>query len=205
MLKVRETGYAVSGKEMNVPIRLSLEMSLKSLAALLVAGGILAAAAGQGIAAGIAQFAGEYSGSVEIVKADGDTDPRDMSVVIREMKKGFTIKWTSTTERDDGSRKSKTYEIEFQTSRRDGVYSAAMKRNVFGHEVPLDPMEGEPFVWGRITGDTLTVFSLFIHPNGDYEMQQYDRTLADGGLDLVYISRLNGEPQRQLKTFLVRH
>lgn len=205
MLKVQETDYAVPGKEMKVPIRLRFEMSLKSLTGLLLSGGILVFAAGQSLAAGISQFVGEYSGSVEIVKADGDTDPRDMSVVIREMKKGFIIKWTSTTERDDGSRKTKTYEIEFQTSRRNGVYSAAMKRNVFGHEVPLDPMEGEPFVWGRITGDTLTVFSLFIHPNGDYEMQQYDRTLAEGGLDLVYISRLNGEPQRQLKTFLVRH
>lgn len=154
--------------------------------------------------ADISRFAGEYAGSVEIVKEDGDTDPRDMSVVIRELKKGFTIKWTSTTEKDDGRRKSKTYEIEFLPSARDGVFSAAMTRNVFGHSVPLDPMKGEPFVWGRITDDTLTVFSLYIHPNGDYEMQQYDRTLAEGGLDLDYTSRLNGEPRRQLSTFLSR-
>ncbi|NSY38175.1 hypothetical protein [Leisingera sp. ANG59] len=190
---------------MNVLIRLCPELSLKAFAGLIAACGILLLAAGQGLAAGISQFVGEYSGSVEIVKADGDTDPRDMSVVIREMKKGFTIKWTSTTEKDDGRRKSKTYEIEFQKTGRNGVYSAAMTRNVFGHSVPLDPMEGEPFVWGRITGGTLTVFSLFIHPNGDYEMQQYDRTLAEGGLDLVYTARLNGEPQRQLQTFLARH
>ncbi|KIC21253.1 hypothetical protein [Leisingera sp. ANG-Vp] len=154
--------------------------------------------------ADVSRFAGDYSGSVDVVKADGDTDPRDMSVVIREMKKGFTLKWTSTTEKDDGRRKTKTYEIEFVSSGSDGVYSAAMTRNVFGHAVPLNPMEGEPFVWGRITGSTLTVFSMFIHPNGDYEMQQYDRTLAEGGLDLVYTSRLNGVPQRELKTFLTR-
>ena len=154
--------------------------------------------------ADVSRFVGAYSGSVDIVKADGDVDPRDMSVEIREMRKGFTLRWTSTTEKDDGRRKTKTYEIEFLPSGREGVFSAAMERNVFGHSVPLNPMEGEPFVWGRITGSTLTVFSLFIHPNGDYEMQQYDRTLADGGLDLVYVSRLNGEPQRELKTFLTR-
>mgnify|MGYP003120219989 CR=1 FL=1 len=187
-----------------MPIRLCAVLSLRSLAALALAACVLLSGAVQGIAAGIAQFAGEYSGSVDVVKADGDTDPRDMSVIIREMKKGFTIKWTSTTEKDDGRKKTKTYEIEFQHSGRKGVYSAAMTRNVFGHAVPLNPMEGEPFVWGRLIGDTLTVFSLFIHPNGDYEMQQYDRTLAEGGLDLVYISRLNGAPRRKLATFLAK-
>lgn len=177
---------------------------LVRMQAALLAAGLLLCSAVPGLAAGISQFVGEYSGSVDLVKDDGDTDPRDMSVVIHELKKGFTIKWTSTTEKDDGRRKTKTYEIEFQKTGRDGIYSAAMTRNVFGHAVPLDPMEGEPFVWGRITGDTLTVFSLFIHPNGDYEMQQYDRTLAEGGLDLVYSSRLNGEPRRKLSTFLKR-
>ncbi|MBY6138121.1 hypothetical protein KUV26_01600 [Leisingera daeponensis] len=190
---------------MRVPIYLRTAAPMRAFSAVLLAAGLSVFAAAQGLAAGISDFAGEYSGSVEIVKADGDTDPRDMSVVIREMKKGFTIKWTSTTEKDDGRRKSKTYQIEFQKAGRNGVYTSAMTRNVFGHSVPLDPMKGEPFVWGRITGDTLTVFSLFIHPNGDYEMQQYDRTLAEGGLDLVYVSRLNGEPQRKLATFLTKH
>lgn len=155
-------------------------------------------------AEGIAQFAGDYVGSVEVAKADGSTVPRDVSVSIRETRKGFVLKWTSTTEKDDGRRKTKSYEIEFLPSERDGVFTAAMRQNVFGHAVPLDPMDGDPFVWGRITGDTLTVFSMFIHPNGDYEIQQYDRTLAEGGLDLVYVSRLNGEPKRNIETFLTR-
>ncbi|EDZ46344.1 conserved hypothetical protein [Rhodobacterales bacterium Y4I] len=185
-----------------MPTHLRTLKVLLSLAALMAA--VLLLLLPEWASADISRFAGEYAGSVEIVKEDGDTDPRDMSVAIRESKKGFTIKWTSTTEKDDGRRKSKTYEIEFLPSGREGVFSAAMTRNVFGHSVPLDPMKGEPFVWGRITGDTLTVFSLYIHPNGDYEMQQYDRTLAEGGLDLDYISRLNGEPQRQLSTFLSR-
>lgn len=156
------------------------------------------------LAAELSQFVGTYSGSVEIARADGGSDNRDMSVDIRLTEEGFLLGWTSITEKKDGRRKTKTYKIEFQPSARDGVFSAAMKRNVFGHQVPLDPMAGEPFVWGRVTGDTLTVFSLFIHPNGDYEMQQYDRTLAEGGLDLAYIARLNGEPRRQIKTFLRR-
>ncbi|MEX0303887.1 MAG: hypothetical protein AB3N24_15825 [Leisingera sp.] len=154
--------------------------------------------------ADVSRFTGEYTGSVDIVKADGDIDPRDMSVKIQETRKGFIVMWTATTEKDDGRKKTKSYEVEFVPSGREGVFAAAMTRNVFGHAVPLNPMEGEPFVWGRVTNGTMTVFSLFIHPNGDYEMQQYDRSLADGGLDLVYISRLNGEPKRRLETFLTR-
>ncbi|MFY0309396.1 hypothetical protein ACFMBG_05810 [Leisingera sp. D0M16] len=201
MITVRGQAWT-SGRNCDVPTHLRTLRIPLSLAALLVAAALLLLP--QWARADISRFTGEYAGSVDIIKEDGDTDPRDMSVVIRKMKKGFTIKWTSTTEKDDGRRKSKTYEIEFLPSGRNGVFSAAMTRNVFGHSVPLNPMKGEPFVWGRITGDTLTVFSLYIHPNGDYEMQQYDRTLAKGGLDLEYSSRLNGEPRRQLSTFLSR-
>lgn len=173
---------------------------LAALAAVLMLALVPAASA----AAGVAQFAGDYVGSVELVKEDGVTVPRDMSVQIRETRKGFVLKWTSITEREDGRRKTKSYEIEFQPSERGEVYAAAMRRNVFGHAVPLDPMDGDPFVWGRITGDTLTVFSMYIHPNGDYEIQQYDRTLAEGGLRLNYVARLNGEPKRSLTAFLTR-
>ncbi|MGR3759191.1 hypothetical protein ACUXV3_03525 [Roseobacteraceae bacterium NS-SX3] len=155
--------------------------------------------------ADISRFAGEYSGSVDIVKPDGASAPRDMSVNIRETRKGFAVRWTSVTTKEDGRRKEKTYEIEFQPSGREGIYAAAMERNVFGHEVQMDPMEGDPYVWGRITGDTLTVFSMFIAPNGDYEMQQYDRTLVEGGLELTFTSHRNGRPTRQLSTFLKRH
>lgn len=203
MITVRGRGPD-TGREKNVPIRLrKLNEYKRAAVPVLAAVAVMLLLPLQALA-DISRFTGRYYGSVEIVKTDGDTDPRDMNVEIREMRKGFTLKWTSTTEKDDGRRKTKAYEIEFLPSGRDGVFSAAMTRNVFGHSVPLNPMEGEPFVWGRITGDTLTVFSLFIHPNGDYEMQQYDRTLAGGGLDLVYISRLNGEPQRRLRTFLTK-
>ena len=65
-------------------------------------------------------------------------------------------------------------------------------------------MKGEPFVWGRIRGDTLTIFSLFVDENGDYEIQQFDRTLADGGLTLKFTDSRNGRPQRSVETFLKR-
>ncbi|GAA6201560.1 hypothetical protein [Aquicoccus sp. SU-CL01552] len=152
----------------------------------------------------ITPFVGKYTGSAEVVSADGSRAPRDMSVTISANKKGFTVEWTSTTHRPDGSFKSKSYAIDFLPTERNGLFSAGMRRNVFGHAVQLDPMKGEPFVWGRIHDDTMTMFSLFVDENGDYEIQQFDRTLAEGGLDLKFIVTRNGVEQRSVETFLKR-
>jgi len=79
-----------------------------------------------------------------------------------------------------------------------------MKRNVFGHNVQLDPMKGEPYVWARVDGDTLSVYSMFVTENGGYEIQQFDRTLASGGLELDFKSVRDGVIQRTVSTFLER-
>lgn len=155
-------------------------------------------------AADISRFLGDYSGSAPVRYEDGTSQQRDMSVSIRETGEGFLVAWTTTTEKEDGRRKTKSYEIEFRPSPREGIYAAAQKRNVFGHSVQLDPMKGEPYVWGRIDGDTLSVYSLFVTPSGDYEMQQFDRTLTEGGLQLVFTAEKAGEPERRVETFLKR-
>lgn len=179
------------------PPALMFLQALAGLAALLLLA--LPAAASD-----ISRFAGSYSGSAPVVHDDGTTEQRDMSVSIKETRNGFLVSWTTTTEKPDGRRKSKSYEIEFHPSQREGIYAAAQKRNVFGHSVQLDPMKGEPYVWGRISGDTLTVYSLFVTPSGDYEMQQFDRTLTDGGLNLVFSAEKGGDPKRTVETFLKR-
>ncbi len=156
----------------------------------------------QAAAADITPFVGDYVGSADVVESDGSATPRDMSVSIGENDDGFNVSWKTTTYKSDGRVKESSYSVDFLSSSRDNVFSAAMKRNVFGHEVPLDPMKGEPFVWGRIEGETLTVFSLFIDENGGYELQQFDRTLAEGGLDLSFSRFRNGEKSRSVETFL---
>ncbi len=149
-------------------------------------------------------FEGVYSGSAQIVTSSGETANRDMSVEIAETKSGFTVAWSTTSVRADGSINEKDYMIEFVPSERDGVFAAAMERNVFGHEVQLDPMKGEPFVWARIQNGTLSVFSLFVDEAGDYELQQFDRSLAEGGLQLEFKAVRNGETARTVSTFLAK-
>jgi hypothetical protein len=155
-------------------------------------------------AASISRFVGTYTGSASVVSADGSKPHRNMNVIISESKKNFTVEWTSTTVKSDGRVKEKSYSINFTPSDRDGIYAAAMEQNLFGKSVQLDPMKGEPYVWGRIAGDTLSVFSLFVNEGGGYEMQQYDRTLADGGLQLDFTLSRNGEELRSVSAFLKR-
>lgn len=158
----------------------------------------------QAFAAEIEDFVGTFSGSAEVQSANGSVQPRDMSVEISETKKGFRVSWSSTSYKPDGRTKEKAYQIDFVPSDRQGVFAAAMKKNVFGHEVQLDPMKGEPYVWGRIIGDTMTVYSLFVDVDGGYEVQQFDRTLSEGGLMLEFNNLRNGEKQRTVSTFLTK-
>lgn len=159
---------------------------------------------GQMVRADISGFVGEFSGSAEIVSADGTSMQRDMSVEIVKQSKGFSVSWTSTTYKPDGRIKEKSYSIDFVPSDRPDIYAAAQAKDVFGHLVQLDPMKGEPFVWARIIGETLTVFSLFVNDDGGYEMQQFDRTLVKGGLHLDFMRIRNGKPQKSVSTLLVR-
>jgi hypothetical protein len=154
-------------------------------------------------AASIEDFIGAFEGNVEFDN-NGTVERRDMSVEISETKDGFSVNWTSVTYKPDGRTKEKSYTIAFQPSERDNIFASAMKSNVFGKQVPLNPLKGEPFVWSRIQGDTLTVFSLFIDEAGDYEMQEYHRTLADGGLQLEFRRFSNGNKVRTIETFLTR-
>lgn len=152
----------------------------------------------------IDRFVGSYEGSASVILTDGTSKPRDMSVVIEDTKEGFTVSWTSVTYRDDGSSKEKSYTIDFVPSDRDGIFAAAMRRNVFGHNVQMDPMKGDPYVWARLVDDTLSVYSIFVTETGGYEIQQFDRTLAEGGLMLQFRNVRDGQIQRAVSTFLTR-
>jgi len=155
--------------------------------------------AGAARAADFERFIGRYQGSAQVGAAR-----RDMSVRIRAIKDGFEINWKSISHKSGGRIKEKEYTIGFRPTSRAGIYSSAMGVNLFGNPVPLDPMKGDPYVWSRISGGTLTVFSLLIDQDGGYEMQQYNRTLAAGGLSLEYERIRNGEKLKSIRVFLKR-
>jgi hypothetical protein len=139
----------------------------------------------------IEDFYGRYIGKTTN-EAEGEAKPRDIGVDIRPEDGGFIVAWETVITRKDGSTKGTSYRILFQPTKRKSIFSSAMRVNVFGKLTPLDPLSGDPFVWARIQGDTLTVYALLITDEGSYEMQVYDRTLDDDGLDLRF-SRIRDE------------
>ena len=154
-------------------------------------------------AAEIDPFVGSYQGEATLV-SNGKESHRDLSVKISKLDDGFRLNWQTTTQRADGSEKTKSYTIDFFPSNREHIYQSAMKANLFGGREPLDPMKGDPYVWSYFKGDTLVVHALIINEEGGYEMQTYDRTLVKEGLALKFNRIRNGEPLKQIETILKR-
>ncbi len=131
------------------------------------------------------KFVGEYLG--EGITSDGnDLTKRDLRVEIKPKRESFILTWVSVTHKSDGSLKRKDYTIQFKPKGKTGLYGSAMRTDMFGNKVPLDPLKGEPYVWARISGDTLFVYAMLITDEGGYEMQVYERTLTPNGMDLTY-------------------
>jgi hypothetical protein len=115
-------------------------------------------------------FFGEFEGQV-VADQEGEVRKRDLRVKISPTRNGFAVNWVSVTKRSDGKLKRKEYSIDFHPTRRRNIYRSGEGRDVFGHAVPLDPMDGDPYVWARIHEDTLTVHALHVLEDGGYEMQ----------------------------------
>lgn len=165
----------------------------------------LLAVAGEAAEHSIAPFIGEYRGRA-ISDSGAGLDERDLSVVIEERGKGaFVVKWTTISRGSESGRlRKKAYEVAFIPTRRENIYSSAMKTNVFGGRQAMDPLKGDPYVWARIDGNTLTIYALIITDEGGYEIQVYDRTLTDAGMSLRFSRVRDGEVLKQIEGTLER-
>ena len=160
----------------------------------------IGAAAAQ--SASIDQFFGRYEGSATFEGADGP-EMRDMAVAIEPRNgDGFHVAWTTTRLSDDGSVNEKSYAIDFERTSTPSIFQSAMRKDMFGNQVPLNPLKGDPYVWSTLYGDTLTVYALLINDAGQYELMQYDRTLAKGGLRLDFTRIREGEELKRITTQL---
>lgn len=134
----------------------------------------------------IEDFFGTYEGEA-IADNEAGLTVRDIGVVIQPLERGFNITWTTLkrgADDENGEKKRKTYSINFSPTTRDGVFASAMRTDLFGKSIPLDPFKGDPFVWAAMRGETLTVYALHITDDAGYELETYDRTLTDTGLHL---------------------
>jgi hypothetical protein len=156
---------------------------------------LLAAAIAEAQGGGFQRFLGSYAG--EAVSASGDElDKRDISAEITGQGKGFKVKWTVVIKRGGDPPRRVEYTITFFPTKRPDIYSSAMRTDVFGNAVPLDPLNGDPYIWARLDGDKFWMYALFVTETGGYEMQTYERTLVPGGMDLRYSRVRDGEVLR---------
>jgi hypothetical protein len=80
-----------------------------------------------------------------------------------------------------------------------------MRQNVFGQQIPLDPLNGDAYVWGWVDGDSLVVYGLIILDGGGYEIQQWVRTLTESGMRMEFSRIRNGEILRTVTGDLKKH
>lgn len=151
----------------------------------------------------ISDFYGEYVGS-SLSGQGSDLEERDINVIISEEKRGFNVAWSTISAREGGALKRKSYSISFRRTNRDNIYQSAMRTDVFGNEAPNNPMEGDPYVWARIAGDTLSVYALIVTDTGSYDMQAYHRTLTPEGMKLRFSRTVEGEEKKVIAGELKR-
>jgi len=152
----------------------------------------------------ISDFFGEYVGSSMSAGLDGLSE-RDLGVKIDPVKGGgFRLNWTTILRAEGGRERRKSYTIDFIASSRPGIYGSAMRVDTFGASQPLDAMKGEPFVWAKVSGKTLTVYALLIMDTGGYEMQIYERSLTRAGLDLKFSRLRDGKAFKVVTAALLK-
>ena len=133
----------------------------------------------------IEAFFGEYVGTT-VVDEGNALSKRDLHVKIGAASKSFRLSWTTVIRKPDGREKTSENAFEFRPSGRAGIFVSAVRKDMFGNQVPLDPLKGESFLWAKIVRDTLSVYAMVINDEGAIELQIYDRTLTDYGLELKF-------------------
>ncbi len=172
-------------------------------AALLV---IIPAAATTAVAAEdqpISAFFGTFSGGGVAQNRDSiyfAVTARDFDVTITPAPgNGFRINWTSVIRRGGTPGQPK---IRRKASTK--TLASAETPGMFRGANSGNPLDGQEMCWGYIRGNTFTVFLMRVDKGGNYELQQYDRTLTDIGMELVFRSMHNGETVRTVTGRLVR-
>ncbi len=156
----------------------------------------------QGFRTDYSPFIGEYAGQVVFTTPTG-LSKRDLQVVVRRESDGFSIEWTTETQRPDGRIKSERYFVAFKPAAgRPGFYIPTDKIDRFGARLPLNPIEGDPQLVAKIEGQTLTVYASLIADDGAHEVQTYERTLVPGGMKLKFSRVRNGEPMKAIEAEL---
>lgn len=153
--------------------------------------------------ASLMRFFGAYEG--ETVFQDREVAPRELAVVIRPFADGgFTIRWRTIIFDTVNEPRGRTQVIYFKPLDGQRAFFAATAPEDAAGLASQDPLDGRPFAWARISGETLTVNVFTISDMGDYVIQTYERQLTENGMALAFLKVRNGRPEQRMFGILGR-
>jgi hypothetical protein len=162
------------------------------------------AAPGTATAASLEPLFGTYVGVAEVQDvAKGDVRQRDMDIVIEPYKQGgFRIQWINVS-LVDGKRavpgvERRVQTVLFEPAQGRGFFIEAAENNPFREREQTQPMRGDPVRWASLDDQGLHVYSFMVLEDGRYELQVYDRTPTDIGLDIRFQRIVDGTVIRQI-------
>lgn len=181
-----------------------MRTTLRLALACAVTVGLLAASIEAG-AAGLEPFFGTYVGVAEVrdLRDDGEVRQRDMDIVIEPYKRGgFSIHWINVT-LVDGKRavpgvERRVQTVLFEPAEDRGFFVEVEEANPFRERGETRPMRGDPVRWASLDEQGLHVYSFVVLEDGRYELQIYDRTLTDIGLDIRFQRIVDGALVREI-------
>jgi len=126
--------------------------------------------------------------------------PDDLDVRIEPDSEGFKMSWMSLTHGESpGELVREPVEARFAPTDRPGVFAfnpeeSSLLLGLFGDPSTSNPLEGEPLLWARVEDQTLSVYGLVIGTDGNFDLYQHVRTLADDGMAAMHTHRTEHEP-----------
>jgi hypothetical protein len=158
---------------------------------------VLILAAGPAFAQGALPdaFYGDWQG--EVTHSEGsvgfEAADEDLSVRIQPDEEGFRMRWTGLIQQDGGVTRQ-PIEARFTPTSRPGVFAFDPERSslllsLFGAPATNNPLEGEPLLWARLEGETLSVYGLAINADGGFDLYQHVRTLTGDGMSARHTHR----------------
>jgi hypothetical protein len=150
-------------------------------------------------------FFGSYVGIAEVkdLRADGTVRQRDMDIVIEPYKEGgFKIHWVNVS-LVDGKRavpgvERRVQTVLFEPAEDRGFFVEVVESSPFRERGEMLPMRGDPVRWASLDDQGLHVYSFMVLEDGRYELQAYDRTLTDIGLDIRFQRIVDGALVREI-------
>lgn len=144
------------------------------------------------------RFFGQYQGESTSIP-EGEVAKRNISVSISPAKKGFVVEWEAEISKAEGRSKQKGSAVSFVPAKRKNIYKSAMRRDVFGHTAPMNPLKGDPFVWAITAADTLTVYVLRVTKSGEQDLRIHKHSLTPQGMEAELIRFHGSEPIKRIR------